>query len=74
MKKKLIVTPPVITSYPAIENVFSIFGEHNDKVLPWISNYFIQLVVRPDYPFTQVDFYDHADINSKRQPDQRAKK
>lgn len=64
MKKKLIVTPPLITSYPAIANVFSILGEHRDKVLPWISNYFIQLIVRPNYSFTQVDFYDHADLNN----------
>ena len=64
MNKKLFVTYPLITSYPSIANVFSVLSVHNDKVIPWISNYFIQLIVRPSYLFTKADFYDHADLDN----------
>lgn len=33
-------------------------------VLPWISDHFIQLIMRPNYPYTTADFYDNADIDN----------
>lgn len=52
---------PPITSFPAIANYLSILWVYRDKVLPWISDRYIQLVIRPYHPITRADFYDQAD-------------
>lgn len=58
------VEEPPITSYPTIANTLSILWPHRDKVLPWLSDHFIQLIIRPNHESAQGDYYDHADIDN----------
>ena len=64
MKICLPVEQPPITSFPTIANTLSILWGHKEKVLPWLSDRLIQLVVRPNYDLVNTDFYDHADIDN----------
>jgi len=64
MKKYLPVTDPPITCFPGIANIFSILWVHKAKVLPWICDRYIQLVIRPKHGLTKADFYDQADIDN----------
>ena len=61
---KLPVVYPPITSYPELANIFSIIFTHEEKVIPWISDRFIQLVVREGKEAAVVDFYEHVDIDN----------
>lgn len=60
----LLVERPPITSYPTIANTLSVLWTHKDLVIPWISDHYIQLIVRPNYIPTKIDYYDHADIDN----------
>lgn len=64
MQVCLPVEYPPITSFPFIANSLSILWVNKDKVLPWISDRYIQLVIRPSHPLTQSDFYDQAETDS----------
>lgn len=55
---------PPITSFPAIANSLSILWVNKDKTLPWISDRYIQLIIRPHHPLTRSDFYDQADTDN----------
>ena len=37
--------------------------EQND-ILPWLSDHFIQIIIRQNHHDTPADYYDHADINN----------
>lgn len=58
-----VVYPP-ITSFPAIANSLSILWVNKDKILPWVSDRYIQLVIRPYHHLTRADFYDQADMDN----------
>ena len=64
MKMCLPIEEPPITSFPEIANTLSVLWQHKEKVTPWLSDRFIQLVIRPNFELTQADFYDHADLNN----------
>ncbi len=64
MQTCLPVEYPPITSFPAIANSLSILWVNRDNVLPWISDHYIQLLIRPHHPLTRSDFYDQADIDN----------
>ena len=64
MKKILLVEEPPITSYPIIANILSIIWPHKKKVMPWLCDHMIQLIIRPDYIPTKADFYEHADLDN----------
>lgn len=64
MKVCLPVEYPPITSFPAIANSLSILWANEDKIIPWISDHYIQLMIRPHNPSTQSDFYDQSDMDN----------
>lgn len=55
---------PPITSFPYIANSLSILWVKKDKVLPWICDRYIQLVIRPHHSLTRSDFYENADTDN----------
>lgn len=63
---KLIVSTevPPITSYPAIANILSLLWTRKENVIPWFSDHFIQLMIRPYNEYSKADFYDHADVDN----------
>ena len=61
---KLPVVYPPITSYPEIAHIFSILFSNEQKIIPWISDRFVQVIVRENKESAVVDFYDHADIDN----------
>jgi hypothetical protein len=64
MKSILPVTHPPITSFPAIANTLSILWNNEEKVLPWLCDRFIQLIIRPYHPITRADFYEQAETDN----------
>lgn len=64
MQIRLPVVYPPITSYPYIANSLSILWVKKEKVLPWICDHYIQLVIRPKHSRTRSDFYENADMGS----------
>ncbi|EPR09608.1 hypothetical protein [Ruminiclostridium papyrosolvens] len=64
MKMCLPIENPPITSFPAIANTLSILWTKKDKILPWVSERYIQLIIRPHHPVTRSDFYDNADTDN----------
>lgn len=64
MKKVLLLTQPPITTYPEIANILSLLWDRKERIIPWWSDHFIQIIVRPDNPYTNGDYYDHADLDS----------
>lgn len=64
MKMCLPIEEPPITSFPVIANILSILWGSKEKVIPWLSDRFIQLVIRPNFDPTIADFYDHADLDN----------
>ncbi|SET22209.1 cysteine peptidase family C39 domain-containing protein [[Clostridium] polysaccharolyticum] len=69
MKKCLPVAYPPITSYPGIANPMSFLWVHKDKVLPWICDRYIQLIIRPNH-YSAGDFYEHADTENFIRPNE----
>lgn len=55
---------PPITSFPAIANSLSILWVNEDNFIPWISDGYIQLVIRPHNLLTQEDFYDQSGMDN----------
>ena len=45
MKKKLLMEEPVINTYPNYGHIFGIIGAYTQDHLPWLYNYFVQLMV-----------------------------
>lgn len=64
MKKIIPMMTPPITTYPSIANVLSLLWSRKEQIMPWFSDHFIQLVVRPSHENTFGDFYDHADLDN----------
>lgn len=64
MKKIIPLAEPPITTYPSIANVLSLLWNQKEKIIPWFSDHFIQLIVRPYHENTYGDFYDHADLDN----------
>jgi hypothetical protein len=58
------VKDPPITSFPEIANSLSILWVNKEKILPWISDHYIQLMIRPQHPLTRSNFYDQADTDN----------
>lgn len=55
---------PPITSFPPIANSLSILWVNKERIIPWVSDHYIQLVIRPYHTITQADFYDSADMDN----------
>ncbi len=64
MRKVLLMTQPPVTTYPEIANILSLLWDRKERIIPWFSDHFVQLVVRPDNPYTYGDYYDHADLDN----------
>lgn len=64
MKICLPTSYPPITSYPGVANILSILWVNKDKVLPWICDRYIQIIIRPYNIRTRSDFYDQADTDN----------
>lgn len=64
MKNIITVLYPPITTYPSIANILSLMWNKRERIQPWFSDHFIQLVVRPNHYDTYGDFYDHADLDN----------
>ena len=64
MKKIISLEQPPITSYPSIAKILSLMWEQKEAIMPWFSDHFIQLIVRPSHEHTLGDYYDHADIDT----------
>lgn len=56
MKMCLPIEEPPITSFPEIANTLSVLWRHKENVIPWLSDRFIQLVIRPNFKLTNADF------------------
>ena len=69
MIKCLPVVYPPISSYPGIANPMSFLWVHKDKVLPWLCDRYIQLIIRPDH-YSPGDFYEHADTDNFIRPNE----
>lgn len=63
-KKVIELAAPPITSYPAVAYILSLKWKEKEAVIPWLSDHFIQLIVRPGHPHTYGDYYDHADLDN----------
>ena len=63
MKKIIHIDESPITSYPSIANMLSMAWGKKEELLPWLSDHFVQLVVRPHHD-TRIDYYDHADLDN----------
>ena len=35
-----------------------------DELIPWLSDHFIQIIIRPKHNDTPADYYDHADVDN----------
>lgn len=63
MKKILPIQMPPITTFPAIANLFAILWTQEKRVLPWVADHYIQLVVKNAEFGTDSDwanFYDNS--------------
>ena len=54
---------PLVTSFPAMANILSLLGT-NKSMQAWICDHFIQILMRPDHPYSMPDFYDQADLDN----------
>ena len=63
MKKIIHIDESPITSYPSIANMLSMAWGKKEELLPWLSDHFVQLVVRSHHD-TRIDYYDHADLDN----------
>ena len=64
MKKIIKTVYPPITTYPSIANILSLKWGEKEKIMPWIGDHLIQIIVRPRHQHTFGDFYDHADLDN----------
>ena len=64
MKKIIDLSTPPITTYPSIAYILALKWKDKETIMPWLSDHFIQIVVRPEHAFTWGDFYDHADLDN----------
>ncbi|WP_340022727.1 hypothetical protein MHI24_27560 [Paenibacillus sp. FSL K6-1096] len=64
MKTILPVVNPPITSFPYIANTLSFLWINNAQVLPWLSDRYLQLIIRPHHSMTRADFYEQADTDN----------
>ena len=64
-KRKVIkLVEPPITSYPAIAYILALKWSEKEGIMPWLSDHFIQLIVRTKHEYTFGDYYDHADLDN----------